>query len=403
MQTQNNQMPNTPNSQMDDEEINLMDILLVIAKYNRFIIIFTLIAALFALVYALRQPVIYTSNALIMPPQTSISHSGLLMGQLSSLGIGIGAGGDGVSPTTSISIMIQSQKVAYQVVKRLELQRLLKVKSLEAARNALVSATKVTTNKNGTILIECSDKDPKMAALLVNTYLDELDRFNNIVAITKASRTRFFLEKQLKLANEELVNIELVLKDSQKNIDLTPVELQSGTMGDLVATLRAQITSKELELASMRSFATEQNPAYQKIKLSLASLRGQLKNIENNSEPQKNISVNIKSSKIGSVFLNAMRDLKYQQLLVETIKKQYDIAKMDEAKDASLIQVINEPLVPEYPSHPNKQLIVTIGALLGLLISIILAFIMNALNEAKQNPESAERLNLLRRYLKRGK
>jgi uncharacterized protein involved in exopolysaccharide biosynthesis len=109
--------------------------------------------------------------------------------------------------------------------------------------------------------------------------------------------------------------------------------------------------------------------------------------------------VNIKSSKIGSVFLNAMRDLKYQQFLVETIKKQYDIAKMDEAKDASLIQVINEPLVPEYPSHPKKQLIVTIGALIGLLISIILAFIMNALNEAKQTPESAERLNLLRRYL----
>jgi uncharacterized protein involved in exopolysaccharide biosynthesis len=109
------------------------------------------------------------------------------------------------------------------------------------------------------------------------------------------------------------------------------------------------------------------------------------------------------SKKTSSEYLNNMRELKYQQLLIETIKKQYDVAKMDEAKDANLIQVINEPLVPEYPSKPQRDVIMTIGALLGLILSIILAFIMNGLDQAKQNLESAERLNLLRRYLQRGK
>jgi tyrosine-protein kinase Etk/Wzc len=404
MQTQNNQKLNTPNSQMDDDEINLMDILLVIAKYNRFIIISTLIAALIACVYALRQPHMYTSNALIMPPQASMSQASLIMGQLSSLGLGGAAAGGGAGAGASISIFIKSQKLAYQVVKRLELQRLYKVKNTEAARGVLAKVTKVTTNKDGTILIECSDKDPKMAALLVSAYVEELDRFNNTIAVTNASRARLYFEKQLKLANETLANIELAMKDSQKNTDLTPSEVQTGSMASIIGIIRSQITANEMQLASLRIYATEQNPQYQKAILSLAVLRAQLKNLESTNQASEIDANGIKkASKTGSVFLNNIRDLKYQQSLVETLKKQYDAAKMDEAKDANLIQVVNEPLVPEQPSEPNRNLIISIGVMLGLLVSIILAFIMNALDTAKQNPESAERLNLLRRYLQRGK
>jgi tyrosine-protein kinase Etk/Wzc len=405
MQTQNNQIPNTPNSQIDDDEINLMDILLVIAKYNRFILAFTAVSAMLAFVYALRQPVMYTSNALILPPQASMSQTSILMGQLSSLGLGAGLGlGSGSGSGASTGMLIKSQKLAYQVVKRLDLQSLYKVKNVEAARSALASVTKVTINKDGSILIECSDKDPKMAALLASTYVEELDRFNNTIAITNASRMRLYLEKQLKLANETLANIELAMEDSQKNTDLTPLEVQGGTMAALVATIRSQITANEMQLASLRVYATEQNPQYQKTILSLAVLRAKLQKLEGANEVSDNDGGGIKkASKTGSVFFNNMRDLKYQQTLVETLKKQYDIAKMDEAKDANLIQVINEPLIPEQPSKPQRDLIISIGVILGLLFSIILAFIRNALDAAKQKPELAERLNLLRRYLQSGK
>jgi uncharacterized protein involved in exopolysaccharide biosynthesis len=388
---------------MDDDEINLMDILIVIAKYNRFIICITLISAVLAFVYALRQPVIYTANALIMPPQPPISQAGMLMGQLSSLGLGSGSG-SGSGSAASIGILIKSQKLAYQVINRLQLQSIYKVNNIEAARNTLASATKITSNKDGTILIECSDKDPKMAALLANTYIEELDRFNSKIAITTASRTRLYLEKQLKFANEELANLEIAMKKSQKNTDLTPIEVQSGSMTNLIATLRGQITSREMELAGLRTFATEENPQYRKATLSLGVLRAQLKKLESDNEDREKDKDGIKGSpKTGSEFLNNMRDLKYQQALVENLKKQYDVAKMDEAKDANLIQVINEPLVPEYPSKPQRYLIITIGTSLGLILSIILAFLMNSLDAAKTNPESAARLDLLRRYLQGGK
>jgi uncharacterized protein involved in exopolysaccharide biosynthesis len=332
-----------------------------------------------------------------------MSQGAMLMGQLSSLGLGAGLGA-GAGAGATIGILIKSQKLAYQVVERLELQRFYKVKNIEAARSALANVTKVTSNKDGTILIECEDKDPKMAALLASTYVEELDRLNNTIAITNASRTRLYLEKQLKLANETLSNIELAMKESQKNTDLTPLEVQTGSMTALIATIRAQITANEMQLASLRTYATEQNPQYRKTILSLAVLRSELQKLESANQVSENDASGIKkTTKTGSVFLNNIRDLKYQQALVETLKKQYDIAKMDELKDPNLIQVINEPLVAEHPSKPKRKLIITIGIILGLLVSIILAFIMNALDAAKQKPESSERLNLLRRYLQLGK
>jgi uncharacterized protein involved in exopolysaccharide biosynthesis len=401
MQNQNNQVQSPANLPGDDDEINLMDMMLVIAKYNRFIIAFTAISVVLAFIYALRQPTLYTANALIMPPQAPMSQAGMLMGQLSSLGLGSGSGsGSG----TSLSILIKSQKIAYQVVDKLDLQSLFKAKNIEAARNTLSGSTKITTNKDGTILIEYTDKDPKIAALIVGTYIDELDRFNSKIAITTASRTRLYFEKQLKFANEELAKLELAMKESQKNTDLTPLEVQTGLMTNLIATLRGQITSKELELANLRSFATEENPQYRKTNLSLAILRAQLIKLESDNEVRDKDEDGIKgSAKTGSKFFNNMRDLKYQQALVESLKRQYDVARMDEAKDANLIQVINEPLVPENPSKPQRKFIMMIGTFLGLIIGIILAFIMNNLDAAKQNPQSAERLNLLRRYFQRGK
>ena len=401
MQTPDNNLP-VHSQRSDDDEINLMDIMLVIAKYNRFIMAFTAVSIALAFVYGLRLPLMYTSNVLIMPSQERTTQAGMLMGQLSSLGLGVGSG---ANESGSLGVLIKSQRLAYQVVDRLNLKAQYKVKNLEAARNILANETKVTVNKDGTILIECSDRDPKMAALLANAYVQELDRLQSTIAITNASRTRLYFEKQLKLANENLTKIEYELKQSQKNTDLTPMELQNGSMASLIMSLRMQINSIEMELTSLKTYATEQNPQYRNKFMLLASLRGQLQKLENVSyEQEKNVNgIKKLSKKTSSEYLNNMRELKYQQVLVETLKKQYDVAKMDEAKDSNLIQVLNDPIVSEQPSKPRRDVIMIIGTVLGLIISIILAFIMNAFNTAKQIPKSAERLSLLLRYLKGGK
>ncbi|CAN1526358.1 KpsE Capsule polysaccharide export protein [Methylophilaceae bacterium] len=399
MQTQNTQISNAINSQMDDDEINLMDILLVIAKYNRFIIIFTLISALITFLYVQRQPDIYTANTVIMPPRASSSPASMLLGQMSSLGIGASAD---TSQSKDTVILLKSHKLAYQVINRLGLQSIYKAKNIESARGILVRGIKIIPNKDGSITIECSDRDPKMAANIANAYVMELDVLNQTIATTGASRTRLFYEKQIEYTNAALENAEAAFKKTQKRTDFTPMELQSGAIRELVALLRSQITAKEIELDRLKDFATEANPQYRKVSMALAGLRVQLANVESaNSNPLDD--VNNRSLKGGSDYLKNMRNLKYQETLLEVIKKQYEVARLDEAKDANLIQVVDVALAPEQPSKPLRKFIVVSASLIAFLVGIILAFIINAIDTAKQKPKSFERLNLLRRYLLSGK
>ncbi len=105
----------------------------------------------------------------------------------------------------------------------------------------------------------------------------------------------------------------------------------------------------------------------------------------------------------GLEYLRKMRDLKYQETLFELLSKQFEIAKIDEAKEAALIQVVDKALVPEQKSKPKRSLIVILATLMAFFLGVLLAFVREARERASQDPASAERMNLLRRYIRRGK
>ena len=188
MQNQDNQAPvSSPQAPMEDDEINWVDMLLTIAKYNRFIIIFTSISAVLAVVYALLQPIIYTSKVVILPTQSSASSAGMLLGSLGNVGslIGSGVGAIGVPGTNNVFLgMLKSRTLADQVIERFKLQTRYKTKTMTQTREALVGATTITAGKDGFISIEYSSTDPKLAATIANAYVEELDILNSKVAIT---------------------------------------------------------------------------------------------------------------------------------------------------------------------------------------------------------------------------
>lgn len=401
MQNQDNQKPVTAQALMDDDQINLMDILLVIAKYNRFIIMFTVISAILGVVYALRQPTIYTAKTAIMPPQVAQPMAANLLGQLGNLGLIGGGGGGGGVP---FLLMLKSRTLAYQIIDRLKLQALYKAINMEAARGALAGATNITSSKDGLITIEFSDKDPKLAAIIANAYVEELNILNSRIAVTDASRKRLFFEKQIKLTNNALAEAEIALKETQKETDFGQLEAQNGALITLASVLRGQINAKEIELASMRGYATEQHPDYRKALAAIAGLRAQLLKADRTiGSNQSGGGLTAKPPIAGSDYLHKVREVKEQEAVLLAMKQQYELARMDEAKDASLIQVLESALVPEQPSKPQRGLIVIVATLIGFFISIIFSFLLNSLDYAKQNPEFVERMKLLRRYLRRGK
>ena len=398
MQNQTNPTPAT----MDDDEINLMDLLLVIAKHNRFIIKLTLSVAVLAVIYALLQPNIYTAKTVILPPQQGASTASMLLGQLGGLA-GLAGGAAGIKSPNDLHIgMLKSRTIADVLIKRFDLQTLWEAKTREATRKALEGSTVIASGKDGFITIEYSDKDPQFAATIANAYVEELDRLNSTLAVTEASRKRLFFERQLKGSRANLDAAENALKQTQERTGLIQLEKQGGAIIEAVANVRAQIAAKEVELAAMGAFATPQNPDYRQIQQVIVGLRAQLAKLEANSAGSDIKVPTGKLPETGLEFLRKTREFKYQETLFELLSKQFEIAKIDEAKDASLIQVVDKALMPEKKSKPKRALIVILATMMAFFIGILLAFFKEASARASLDPASAERMSLLRRYLRRG-
>jgi uncharacterized protein involved in exopolysaccharide biosynthesis len=326
----------------------------------------------------------------------------MLLGQLGGLA-SLAGGAVGIKGPNDLFIgMLNSHTLADQMIARFKLQQKFNAKSMEGARGALAGATVIKTGKDGFISIEYFDTDPKFAARMANAYVEELDKLNNTLAVTEASRKRLFFETQLKGVRANLDAAENALKQTQERTGLIQPERQAGTLISAVGNLRAQIAAKEVELSAMSAFATPQNPDYRQIQQVIVGLRAQLTKLEATSAGRDIKVPTGKLPETGLEFLRKTRDFKYQETLFELLSKQFEIAKIDEAKDAALIQVVDKALVPEQRAKPKRLLIVILATLMAFFLSVLLAFVREASARASLDPASAERMNLLRRYLRRG-
>lgn len=402
MQNETSHNMATQTMQPMDDEINLMDLLLVIAKYNRFIIKLTLLAAILAVIASLLMPNVYTAKVMIMPPQQSQSSAAsMLMAQVGALG---SLTGIDKSPSGLYVTMLKSRSVADALINRFNLREKYNFKTYADARKELDRAVAITAGKEGIITVEFDDKDAKLAATVANGYIDELDSLVRNLAVTEASRRRLFFEKQLNETRDKLETAELAMKLLQEKTGVIQLEGQSGAILSAEVGLRAQIASKEIELNAMHAYATEQNPDYLRVEQMIVGLREQLAKVQRNS----NVGVGEMPSKskipgMAVEYIHKMRDLKYYEGLFTFVTQQVASAKLDEAKDAAVIQVVDKALIPEKKSKPKRALIVMIATLMAFLIGIVLAFYREAIERASLEAVSAERVNLLGRYLRKGK
>ena len=400
MQDQDNQTATARQTQMDDE-INLMDLLLVIAKHNRLILKFTGSVALLAVVISLLMDNVYTAKVMIMPPQQSQSSAASIM--LSQVGaLGSLAGVD-KSPSGLYIAMLKSRSVADYVIDRFKLMSVYKKKTYVATRKKLEDSVTMTAGKEGMISIEFDDTDPKRAAAIANGYILGLDTLVRRIAVTEAGRRRLFFENELKKSRDNLDAADLAMKNLQEKTGVISIEAQSTSILAAEANLRAQVAAKEIELSAMRGFATAQNPDVRRAEQMLVSLRAQLAKLEGQSRGTK-IEMPAKN-KIPSMaidYMRRMRDLKYYEGLLTFVSQQLASARLDEAKDAPVIQVVDKALVPEKKTKPKRALIVILATLMAFFMGVLFAFFKEASERASQDPASAERMNLLRRYLRSG-
>jgi uncharacterized protein involved in exopolysaccharide biosynthesis len=390
-------------STTDDDEISLLDLLIVLAKHKRIVLGVPLVAGIAAAIVSLLMPNIYTGTTRILPPQQSASAASALLNQLGGALGGLGglAGGAlGIRNPNDLYVgMLKSRSVADSLISRFELRKIYGADRLSDARNRLEKETTIAAGRDGIITIDVDDKDPKRAAELANAYVEELMKLTKVLAVTEASQRRLFFEQQLLQAKDNLTTAEIAARQGLQKGGLAQVDAQGRSMIAVTARLRAEISAKEVQLGAMRTFAAEGNPELQRTQQELESLRRELARVEGSS-PLAALGKGDTPSGSGLDNLGRLRDVKYYEFLYELLAKQYELAKIDEAKDATVVQVMDKAIEPDRKSKPRRTIIVLVSAFVALFVAILWAFLREAIARVRTDREQAFRLESLRDYLR---
>lgn len=373
-------------------ELSSLDVALFLARNLKILLIAPLLGGLVALGVCFVLPPTFTATARILPPAQQQGPSAALNAQLGALA-GLVGGAAGIkSPADQYAALLKSRTVYDGLIKRFDLLRVYDERYLDDARRDLAKRTTVHASpKDGMISIEVDDRDPRRAADLANGFVDELRKLTNTLAVTEAAQRRAFFEAQLKQAKDNLARSEVDLRRGGVGEAALKTVPQSAL--EAIARLRAQITAQEIRLAAMRTSMTEENPELRTGLRELAALHAELAKIEETRA--------VKDSGQGAEYITRYRDFKYYELLFELMAKQYELARLDEAREGAVVQVVDVALPPERKSKPRKLLVVLLSAFGSLVVAMIAVLARESLRAAEADPAAAAKLATLRSLLRR--
>ncbi|MBZ5654385.1 MAG: chain length determinant family protein [Acidobacteriia bacterium] len=385
-------------------EFHVLDLLIILSRRKQVILRTTLAAAVLATIVSLLLPNRYTATANILPPQQSPSLAASMIGQLGALGpmAALAQKDLGLKNPNDLYVgMLRCRTVEDALIRRFDLLRGYRDKRMSDARRDLESASSIVLAKEGFISISVEDKDRSRAPQIANAYVEQLRKLTQDLAVTEAGQRRVFFERQMEVAKNNLADAEQALKQTEQKTGLIQWDGQAKAIIESVVKLRAAIAAKEVELHAMRLFSTEQNPDVRLGEQQLSGMRAQLARMEKESSGPGNVvgSVQVPAGNVpeaGLQYVRRLRDLKYAEAIWELLTKQYEAARLDEAKTAAVIQVLDPAIEPDRKSSPKRTWIIAIVTLLGFFGSMGYVLLAEAFCRLRLNPEVDARWTMLR-------
>jgi capsule polysaccharide export protein KpsE/RkpR len=295
--------------------------------------------------------------------------------------------------------LMTSRTVEDALIQRFGLMAEYGEKRLSDTRKVLENRTTATAGtKDGLIRISVEDHDPRRAAELANGYVEEFRKLSASLAITEAARRRLFFEQQLQQAKDELGTAEEALRATQQSTGVLQIDSQARSLIESAAILRGQVVAKQVQIQSMRSFAAEENPRLVLAKQELAALQAQLDKLAG-SQPDAGSDLILSKGRVtgsGIEYVRRYRDLKYHETVFELLAKQFEIAKLDEAREGSIVQVVDSAIAPDKRSSPHRLLIVISITLLALFLTGFWVVLRQRWSVVADLPENRQRLQAIK-------
>jgi capsule polysaccharide export protein KpsE/RkpR len=374
------------NDESDVIKIPVADLLITLWQRRRWLAKVIGIGSLVSVSLALLAffiPNRYSSTAQLMPPEqdTFSSESMLnLIGGTTLPNLGGGLFNNRSSGATAIGVL-GSRTVQDDLVNRFNLRRVYDRKLQVDARKDLAGETTFDEDKkSGIVSITVTDKDRYLARDLAQAYVDELNKLVSGLSTSTARRERMFLEERLKSVKADLdANSHALSQFSSRNATFDPAKQGQATV-EAAGKLQEELTLAESQLSGLKAVYTDDNVRVREIRGRIDALQNQLQKIGGKEGTGVGVGADLKSDEIfptvrqlpllGYTYYDLYLRVTMDQSIYETLNKQYELAKVQEAKEIPAIKVLDIPAVAEKKSGPHRTLILAFGILLSVIGSV---------------------------------
>jgi tyrosine-protein kinase Etk/Wzc len=381
------------------DRLDFLYFLEILLKWWKIIIFNVLTITLIAIVVSLVLPKKWTATAVILPPSASSASLNVEdVGSaytLSSMALSALPGI--ISPSDVIVGMLQSETIMYKIIEQFNLIERYHIKNLDGAYTRIRKMSDFSTTPEQMVRIEVTTEDPQLSAVIANTYVEEIDKFNREVLMTTGKQFRLFLEERLADAEVELAEAAESLKVFQEKHRVFSLEAETKKSVELIGTLQGQIIAKKVQLNALKSYSYWGNPQIVRLQKDIAALEKQLKELEygagkkdKKSEERRDFGVgfSIPLSEVPEVGLKLTQlemDLEVKKTIYSLIAEQYEKARIVESKDTPTITILDPARAPDLRSFPRRKKIVVAFFFVSLLYGFGIAIVCETFQRVRAN------------------
>ena len=372
-----------PNSSRDqgaaassDEGWHVTDLLALVWRRRILVGGTVLIVSVIALVAAFTITPVYTARATFMaPPEEGSAVSSFLRNPLN---VALGRGG-----TTSIDRLVgflNSQTTSRIMVERFDLREHYSVNLAAEATRALEDATTVLITDEGIIAVTVTDRDPRLAAGIANTYVEITDSLYREAETKHAGELRRFLEGRVAENREELATAEASARDFALGHGVVSLPDQVSALVDQMATVEAQIRALDVRIGATRHILGPDHYTLREMTAEREQLATQRRSlVESRGRDISDPLLSFRDvPELALEYARLQRTIKIVSLVQELLVQQYEMAKLDELRTTSSLTHVDRAVAPEIRSWPRRGRIVILSGIMGILWAILLATLVEA-------------------------
>lgn len=386
------------------QEVSLLELTANLTKRKKAIGIIFFFCLLMATFYVFLTPNIYKAQSRILPPLQRTGGMSAIMAQMGGLAELAGFSGSSTNGELLIGFL-QSDTIVDRIIDRFDLMAVydqpVRLKMREMVTSEILNTMEDV--KSGIVTVAVLDEDPIRAADMANTFVLELKNRMQSLAIGEAAQRRLFFEEQAQQAFKNLGNAEDEMLRYQEKSGMVAVEPQLEAMLSSIASLRAQITSKEVEIVALKTYARKDNPNLKlaesqlsAMKNELAKLEARQKSVEQKNEETLSLPSMKQAPSLGLEYQRRLRDVKFATAMYELMLKQLEAARLDESRENMQIQILDVASPPDYKFKPKCLLILIFASLLGIFLGVLWALIGFYWDSLKADPKQAEYIAVIK-------